>query len=99
MTQDELDKALAASPSQRRITPEYIQSRVANVEFYRPTGTLTLCVITLDNGFTVTGESACADPENYDKAIGQHLAERQAREKLWPFFGFMLKEAIHHGAA
>lgn len=95
MTEAELSAALARSPSPDRVTPEYIESRISDVEFYRPTGTLTLCVVTLDNGFTVTGESACASPENFNKEIGQSIAEKQAREKLWPLFGFLLKEAMH----
>jgi hypothetical protein len=39
---------------------------------------LTFCVIVMRNGFTVTGESACASPENFDAEIGQKIA----REKL-----------------
>lgn len=94
MTQDELNAALAASPSPDRITPDYMRSRIASRTFFRATGTLTICVLTLDNGFTVTGESACAAPENYRQDIGEHYAEERAFEKLWPLFGFALKEAM-----
>lgn len=99
MTDAEITAALANAPSPDRVTPEAIEARISNVEFFRPIGTLTLCVVTLDNGFTVTGESACADPENYNKEIGQALAEKQARAKLWPLFGFLLREAMHRRAS
>lgn len=56
---------------------------------------LTICVITLKNGFTVRGESACASPENFNKDIGQRLAYENAFNHLWPLFGFQLKEDLH----
>lgn len=55
---------------------------------------LTICVLTLRNGFTVTGESACADPANYDEAIGQRLARAQAINKVWPLEGYLLKQRL-----
>jgi hypothetical protein len=95
MNDAEISAALAAAPSPDRVTPEVIEARIGTIEFYRIGGTLTVCVLTLDNGFSVTGESACADPANFNKELGQELAERQARAKLWPLFGFLLKEAMY----
>ena len=37
---------------------------------------LTFCVLVLRNGFTVTGESACASPENFDAEIGRRSPAR-----------------------
>jgi hypothetical protein len=45
---------------------------------------LTLCVLVLQNGFTVTGESACASPENFDAEIGRKIARENAVQKIWP---------------
>ena len=56
---------------------------------------LTICILTLENGFTVTGESACASPENFDKLIGQKIAYQNAREKIWLLEGYLLKEKLH----
>ena len=56
---------------------------------------LTFCTIVLENGFTVTGESACASPENFDEAIGQEIAFKNAREKIWQLEGYLLKEKLH----
>lgn len=57
---------------------------------------LTICILTLENGFTVTGESACASPENFDKLIGQKIAYQNAREKIWMLEGYLLKDKLHN---
>lgn len=58
-------------------------------------GLLTICVLVLKNGFTVTGESACAFPENFDNRVGQKIAREKAIEKIWPLLGFMLRDQLH----
>ena len=55
---------------------------------------LTFCVLVLRNGFTVTGESACASPENFDAEIGRKIARQNAVQKLWPLMGYALKERL-----
>lgn len=55
---------------------------------------LTFCVIQLRNGFTVTGESACASPENFNAEIGRKIARENAVNKLWPLLGFRLKDKL-----
>ena len=52
---------------------------------------LTFCVLVLQNGFTVTGESACASPENFDAEAGRIAARRNAENKIWPLMGYELK--------
>lgn len=54
-------------------------------------GLLTVCVLTLDNGFTVLGESACVDPAGFNAEVGQKLALEDARRKVWPLLGFALR--------
>lgn len=86
-----------------RITQEIIERRITEILYYGPevTGlpTLTICSIVLDNGFSVRGESACVNVENFDAAIGKRLAYQNAFGKLWPFFGFMLAEDTHRATA
>jgi hypothetical protein len=55
---------------------------------------LTFCVLVLRNGFTVTGESACASPENFDAEIGRKVARTNAVSKMWPLMGYALKEKL-----
>lgn len=56
---------------------------------------LTFCVLVLKNGFTVTGESACASPENFDEEIGRKIARQNAEQKIWPLMGYELKQRLH----
>lgn len=56
---------------------------------------LTFCVLVLRNGFTVTGESACASPENFDGEIGRKIARQNAVQKIWPLEGYLLKQQLH----
>lgn len=63
-----------------------------------PLRCLTFCVLVLKNGFTVTGESACASPENYDEAIGRKIARQNAEQKIWPLMGYALKDYLHLAA-
>jgi len=58
-------------------------------------GLLTFCVLVLRNGFTVTGESACASPENFDAEIGRKIARQNAEQKIWPLMGYHLKQQLH----
>jgi len=61
-------------------------------------GLLTFCVLVLRNGFTVTGESACASPENFDAEIGRRIARENAVQKVWPLMGYALKQQLHDAA-
>ena len=56
---------------------------------------LTFCVLVLKNGFTVTGESACASPENFDAEIGRKIARENAVNKVWMLEGYLLKQKLH----
>ena len=62
-------------------------------------GLLTICVLTLRNGFTVTGESACASPENFNAEIGEKIARQNAIDKIWPLMGYELRSKLVGGAA
>lgn len=55
---------------------------------------LTFCVLVLRNGFTMTGESACASPENFDAEIGRKVAREKAREKIWGLEGYLLRDRL-----
>ena len=55
---------------------------------------LTFCVLVLRNGFTVTGESACASPENFNEEIGRKIARKNAEQKIWPLMGYELKQRL-----
>ena len=85
------DKGLNAP----RLTPDLIDSKIAGKQFHVfPESCLTVCCLTLANGFTVTGESACASPENFNAEIGEKIALDQARNKIWMLEGYLLKDKL-----
>ena len=86
------DKGLNAP----RLTPDHIDAQIVGEQYYVFQGTqTTVCLLTLRNGFTVTGESACASPENFNAEIGQKIARQNAREKIWMLEGYLLKESLY----
>lgn len=79
-----------------RITPADIEAAIVGTQFdVFPNSQLTICVLTLRNGFTVTGESSCASPENFDVGIGQRIAREDAKRKVWALEGYLLKQRLH----
>lgn len=94
-----------------RITPADIEANIAQEHYIVPgrslameghaiprqsaLNQLTICVLVLRNGFTVTGESACASPENFDAEIGKKIARTNAVQKMWPLMGYALKDQLH----
>lgn len=66
----------------------------ALIGLHKQLETLTFCVLILKNGFTVTGESACASPENFDAEIGKKIAYENARSKIWEIEGYLLKQKL-----
>lgn len=81
-----------------RVTPADIEAKIAKAEFHRLSPVLTVCVLTLQNGFHVTGESACASPENFDEEIGNKIARGNAVAKVWGLEGYLLRERLHTAA-
>ena len=79
----------------RRITPEMLDKEITSEDYHVfPGSCLTVCCLTMKNGFTVTGESACASPENFNAEIGQKIARENARNKIWPLLGFRLRDKL-----
>lgn len=82
-----------------RLSPELIDETIVDEDFYVfPGSQLTACCLTLRNGYTVTGESACASPKNFNAEIGRKIARSHAREKIWGLEGYLLKERLTQAA-
>lgn len=78
-----------------RLTPSSIDNVIVGEQYHVfPGTTLTVCALTLLNGFNVTGESAAASPENFDEEIGRKIARANAREKIWALEGYLLKQTL-----
>lgn len=79
-----------------RLTPALIDGAIANEAYHVFEGScLTVCCLTLQNGFTVVGESACASPANFNAELGQKIAREKARDKIWALEGYLLKQRLH----
>lgn len=89
--QEIIEKGLTAP----RITPDHIDACVIEEQYHVFEGTtFTVCLLTLVNGFQVSGESACASPENFDAEIGRKIARDNARNKIWMLEGYRLKQHL-----
>lgn len=88
-------RIMAAGKTAPRIKLADIEACIAGEVYYQPEGTsLTICVLTLRNGFNVIGESAAASVENFDKKIGEDLARAKAKEQIWKLEGYLLRERL-----
>lgn len=88
-------QALLEKAQAPRVTAERIEEVIVGTVFTRLTETLTVCVLQLANGFTVTGESACASPENYSQVLGEFYAHENAKRKIWALEGYLLKQRLY----
>lgn len=79
-----------------RLSPQHIDSKIKGEQYHVfPGTTLTVCALTLENGFIVTGTSAAASPENFDVEIGRKIARTEARDKIWELEGYLLKQHLY----
>ena len=78
-----------------RLTPDHIDAQIVSEAYHVfPGTTLTVCALTLRNGFHVTGESAAASPSNFDEAIGRKISRDNARNKIWALEGYLLRSRL-----
>lgn len=96
-TDEQLEQDIQeAGKTAPRITADSLEALVKDQQFYRfPGTTVTVCCLTLENGFNSVGHSASASPENFDEGIGQRLARQAALDKLWPLEGYLLRQRLH----
>lgn len=83
-----------------RVTATTIDEAIKAEAYYVfPGTTLTVCCLTLANGFHVVGESASASPENFDAELGRKIARSNARNKIWALEGYHLRHLLAGAAA
>lgn len=96
MSEQEIEQQIQAKGlTAPRLTPTMIDELIVGEQFHRfEPGTLMVCCLTLKNGFQVTGNSACASPENFNQEIGESISRKNAREQIWSLAGYELKERL-----
>lgn len=78
-----------------RLNPDWIDGTIDSEQYHVfPGTTMTVCALTLRNGYIVTGESAAASPQNFDKEIGRKIARDNARNKIWALEGYLLRQHL-----
>jgi hypothetical protein len=78
-----------------RLTLIDIEAKILGAQYYVfPATTVTVCCLTLKNGYNVIGESAAVSPENFDPEIGRMAAYEHARDKIWALEGYLLKDQL-----
>lgn len=78
-----------------RLTPQHIDDQIVGEQYHVFSGTtLTVCALTLKNGYQVVGESAAASPANFDEGIGRRIARDNARNKIWALEGYLLRSKL-----
>ena len=82
------------------VTQEQVNKILEDSEyevFHGVFGKQCIVVALLPNGFTLVGESACVDPNNYVDSIGESIAKKRIEEKVWELEGYKLQNELCNG--
>lgn len=96
MSEQEIEQAIQDKGlNAPRLTPALIDAQIIAEQYHVfPGTTVTVCCLTLRNGFNTTGTSAAASPENFNDEIGRKIARENARNEIWALEGYRLKEQL-----
>jgi hypothetical protein len=91
---DEQSKAVQKTVN--RIALDDIEEKLAHIDYINPERHphMTLCLITLANGYIVVGKSTPADPENFNEKLGRQFAYEDAIRQIWPLEAYLLRERM-----
>jgi len=100
MSEQEIEKKLQNKGlNAPRLNPSKIDAVIMGESYtVLPSGKCMICELTLINGFTVRGESACVSKDNFDYGIGQEISRKDARNKIWGFEGYLLQQRVHENS-
>lgn len=91
--------AAAVQKTPNRVTLDSLKAKIVAAEYFNPAFAphVTVAVLMTENGFTLVGKSAPADPANFDQDAGRRFAEDDAIRQLWALEGYLLRERLHRG--
>lgn len=96
LTLDETTARVEKNSNENRVTIPSIKAKIVDARYTTvDETTLTICVITMQNGFTFVGHSACADPANFDVEVGQRYAYENAFKQIWSHEAYLIRERLH----
>lgn len=85
----------AANATAPRVTLESMEAKIVSKTFILHEDILTLCILKMQNGFFVVGESAPASPANFNAELGEKFAYENAIRQLWKLEGYALRDFLH----
>lgn len=102
------DEYSAAKATHPRVSLADMEAKIVDAHYFVPSDflestdevteaslkVLTICILVMQNGFTVIGKSAPASPENFDPEKGKRFAYEDAIKQLWPLEGYALRERL-----
>lgn len=88
------ERESAANATAPRVTLESMEAKIVSKHFVVHDGILTICILKMQNGFYVAGESAPASPENFNASLGEQFAYENAIRQLWKLEGYALREKL-----
>jgi len=78
-----------------KLSPQDINNVIMDEDYYRfPETTVTVCCLTLENGYHVIGKSATLDQADFDQEIGEKVARQDAVRQIWELEGYLLKQHL-----
>jgi hypothetical protein len=91
---DELEDTISRKGLDKapRLQDWQIEAKIKRSEYQVFDGRHTICILYLENGFTVDGFSACVSAANFDRELGRKLSREKAKAKIWMLEGYLLKE-------
>jgi len=94
---DDLSRGVQKTPF--RVSLDKILDRIETVDYTNPARHphMTICMVTMKNGFVIIGKSAPADPENYDQILGEQFSYEDALRQIWPYEAYLLRERMTNG--
>lgn len=96
MSQSDVEQMIEERSEYPRVTRAAVEAKIRSVNYAR-FGSMTICVIEAANGYRALGQSASADPRNFDPEIGRSLAYNKALNELWALEGYLLCEKLYQG--
>lgn len=92
---DAASAAVVKNP-ETRVSLASMEAKVVGEEYMNPMSAphMTICVLTLANGFLLVGKSTPADPANFDRDLGMQFAREDAMRQLWPLEGYLMREKL-----
>jgi len=95
MTSLEADEAASAAVATHpRVTLASMEAKIEQESYSVYSDILTVCVLKMQNGFFVVGESAPASPENFSAELGKKFARENAIRQLWKLEGYALRDRL-----